>query len=117
MVAVESKRSCFPNSIAGRIIIATSILVMLIVPGYSKFISYRYVFSWSMYNGAWMPEEYRLSFLSPSQQLTLTRNELASRYRLSPLPYGKSSLLEICQTIPGLNSIERIGKFDAIQPC
>ena len=114
---VERKRSCFPNSIAGRVIVATSILVMLIVPGYSKFISYRYVFSWSMYNGAWVPEVYRLNFLSPSQQITLSRDELHSRYGLSPLPYGKSSLLEICQTVPGLDSIERIGKFDAIQVC
>ena len=117
MVDIKSKRSYFPNSIAGRVIIITFILVMLTVPGYSKFISYRYVFSWSMYNGAWVPEEYHLIFRSPSQQITMTRNELASQYGLSPLPYGKSSLLEICETIPGLDSIERIGKFDAIQPC
>jgi hypothetical protein len=117
VVDVESKRSFFPISIAGRVIIAMSIFVMLIVPGYSKFISYRYVFSWSMYNGAWVPEEYRLSFLSPSRQIILTRNELAFRYGIRPLPYGKNSLLEICRTVPGLDSIERIGKFDAIQSC
>ena len=111
------ERNFLPNSTAGRLIIVMAILVMLVVPGYSKFISYRYVFSWSMYNGAWVSEEYRLIFLSPAQEIYLTRSELASRYGLSPLPYGKNSLAETCQSISGLVSIERIGKFDAIQQC
>ena len=64
-----------------------------------------------------MSEEYRLFFLSPTQQFTLTRKELGSRYGIRPLPYGEKSLSQICKHIPGLESIERIGKFDAIQQC
>ena len=114
---VESKRSCFPNSIAGRVIIATSILVMLIVPGYSKFISYRYVFSWSMYNGAWVHEYYLLNYDDSTESKKLLREDVLRNYKLKLLPYGLKPLEMICQSDKLLKSVERKGEYPIAYTC
>ena len=82
-------------------------LVIILKPLHSITISFDYHFSWSMYNGSWVPESYLIQF--EDKQRSYTRAQLQSQYSglKELLPYGVSALRLICRTIPGSNSATR----------
>jgi hypothetical protein len=86
--------------------------LVVLKPTYSYFVNFDYRFSWSMYNGAWIPETYQLQLQEGKR--FLSRQDLISEYNLNSdsmkVPYGLSSLDYICSQIPNLKSVYR--EFD-----
>jgi len=84
--------------------------IILLLPISSKYIEYRYVFSWSMYNGSWEYEKYLVVSTDNTKQKSFTRSEIKELYGKKLLPYGEKALIEICKEDLSILSIERLGK-------
>jgi len=93
------------------------VLVIFALPTSSKFVSYRYIFSWSMYNGAWVHEKYTLSYIDPTLSSTLSRSEAIDKYNVNLLPYGIKPLKIFCDNDEFLKSVARDGKFSVKYYC
>ena len=112
-----SVKEFLPKSIAGITVLIFVMLVIIGLPSSSKFVSYRYVFSWSMYNGAWTHENYYLYFVGETSPKTFSREEVLTKYNVKILPYGLNHLKLFCEREVFLNSVERKGKFPATYNC
>lgn len=110
-------KKLLPKSIAGITVLIFVMLVIIGLPSSSKFVSYRYVFSWSMYNGAWTHENYYLYFIGEISPKTFSREEVLAKYNVKILPYGLDPLKLFCEREVFLNSVERKGKFPATYKC
>jgi len=104
-------RGILPKSMPGFIVLIFGMLVILVLPSSSKFISYRYVFSWSMYNGAWVHENYSLNYIDQTLSKTLSRDEVLDKFDINLLPYGLKPLKILCERENLLESITRDGRF------
>lgn len=107
----------FPKSIVARALLTSLILVMVSIPASSKFVSYRYLFSWSMYNGAWVYETYQLTLVDSDTVITISRKDLILKYNFRPLPYGKDSLREICGKDNEIKKVQRLNVFQDKLEC
>lgn len=107
----------FPKSVVARAILISLILVLVSIPASSKFGSYRYLFSWSMYNGAWVHETYQLTLIDAHTVVTISRKDLILKYNFSPLPYGKDSLREICGKDNRIKQVKRLNVFQDKLEC
>ena len=112
-----SVKSILPKSLPGLMVLIFGALVIIALPTSSKFVSYRYLFSWSMYNGAWVHEKYTLSYIDPTLSSTLSRSEAIDRYKVNLLPYGIEPLKIFCNDDRSLKSVERDGKFSIKYYC
>ena len=112
-----SVRSILPKSLPGLMVLIFGVLVIFALPTSSKFVSYRYLFSWSMYNGAWVHEKYTLSYIDPTLSTTLSRSEAIDKYKVNLLPYGVKPLEIFCKDDNSLKSVERDGKFSVKYYC
>lgn len=105
-----------PKSVPGLIIVTLGMLIIIALPVTSKFISYRYVFSWSMYNGAWIHENYSFHYEGEPSEI-LTRDAVLNKYKIDLLPYGLKPLQLICQKEKTLKFVQRNGEFPATYNC
>ena len=112
-----SIRSILPNSLPSLMVLIFGILVIVALPTTSKFVSYRYLFSWSMYNGAWVHEKYTLNYIDKGNSRTLSRNEVIEKYDMNLLPYGITPLKIFCENDRLLKSVVRDGRFSAKYYC
>jgi len=112
-----SVRSILPKSLPGLMVLIFGVLVIFALPTSSKFVSYRYLFSWSMYNGAWVHEKYTLSYIDPTLSSTLSRSEAIDKYNVNLLPYGIKPLKIFCDNDKFLKSVARDGKFSVKYYC
>jgi len=110
-------RSILPKSLPGLMVLIFGVLVIFALPTSSKFVSYRYLFSWSMYNGAWVHEKYTLSYIDPTLSSTLSRSEAIDKYNVNLLPYGIKPLKIFCDNDEFLKSVARDGKFSVKYYC
>jgi len=112
-----SIRSILPKSLPSLMVLIFGILVIVALPTTSKFISYRYLFSWSMYNGAWVHEKYTLNYTDQDTSRTLSRSEVIEKYNVNLLPYGIKPLKLFCDNDRLLKSVERDGRFSVKYYC
>ena len=106
-----------PKSIVGKLVLILGMLVILGLPTSSKFFTNRYVFSWSMYNGAWVHEYYLLNYDDSTESKKLLREDVLRNYKLKLLPYGLKPLEMICQSDKLLKSVERKGEYPIAYTC
>lgn len=106
-----------PKSIIGKLVLILGMLVILGLPTSSKFFTNRYVFSWSMYNGAWVHEYYLLNYDDSTESKKLLREDVLRNYKLKLLPYGLKPLEMICQSDKLLKSVERKGEYPIAYTC
>lgn len=91
---------------------------IVFLPFSSFALKYRYEFSWSMYNGRWQHEYYKLQRLHTDASFTMGRLEVMQKYSLSfLLPYGSDGLKTICRKDKSLGKVTRYGKFSLEQSC
>jgi len=113
----SSVKRITPKSIVGKLVLILGMLVILGLPTSSKFFTNRYVFSWSMYNGAWVHEYYLLNYDDGTESKKLSREDVLRNYKLKLLPYGLKPLEMICQSDKLLKSVERKSEYSIAYTC
>ena len=109
-------KQLLPKSVPGLIVVTLGMLMILALPMTSKFVSYRYVFSWSMYNGAWVHENYSFHYEGGPLEV-FTRDGVLDKYKIYFLPYGLKPLQLLCQKERTLKFVQREGEFPATYYC
>mgnify|MGYP000203045325 CR=1 FL=1 len=113
----SSVKRITPKSTVGKLVLILGMLVILGLPTSSKFFTNRYVFSWSMYNGAWVHEYYLLNYDDSTESKKLSREDVLRNYKLKLLPYGLKPLEMICRSDKLLKSVERKGEYSIAYTC
>jgi hypothetical protein len=105
-----------PKTQVGRFFTFVIVSAMVIIPGSSKIGTFRYSFSWSMYNGSWSYESYVL-LTRDNKFVVKNRNEILRITNTHILPYGSQPLKKICKTFLNVQSVTRIGRFNQNITC
>jgi hypothetical protein len=111
------KIQALPTSRALRVILIVTLSLLVAIPASSKFGTFRYQFSWSMYNGGWIPEIYTLTYSEPYRTTALERSALINMYKIKVLPYGIDALESVCKKDRSLIEIKRLGTFTNTHRC
>lgn len=93
-------------------------LTIVFLPFSSFTLKFRYEFSWSMYNGGWQYEYYRIQRYNMNAAFVMGRQEVMQKYSfLFLLPYGNDGLKRICREDKGISKVTRYGRYSLEQSC